>query len=150
MAKHGTGRLSQLLHTLQIIVLGLVAAASASPTYPVKSTYGYSNGGGSYVVRSQIHCIPGEPCGDGVLLDLPTVPAGGSFRTEHREPIIHKSKREANPSVQSAYSYGNGGSYAQLSQVNCLLGDPCELPTIPTRPAGGPFRYEFRHHAKAN
>ena len=81
---------------------------------------------------------------------LPTVPAGGSFRAETRGAIIHKSKREANPSVQSAYSYGNGGSYAQLSQVNCLPGDPCELPTIPTRPDGGPFRYEFRHHAKAN
>ena len=84
------------------------------------------------------------------LPSLPTVPAGGSFRTETREAIIHMSKREANPSVQSAYSYGNGGSYTQLSQVICLPGDPCELPTIPTRPAGGPFRYEFRHHAKAN
>ena len=60
-------------------------------------------------------------------------------------------KREANPSVQSTYGYGQGGTYVLSSQVNCLPGDPCERLPLPARPNGGdPFRSEFRHHAKAS
>ena len=56
-----------------------------------------------------------------------------------------------NPSVQTAYGYGQGGSYVLSSSVACLPGDPCVRPPLPTRPVGGdPFRSEFRHHAKAN
>ena len=83
-----------------------MAAVIASPIYPVKSTYGYGNGRGSYVVRSQVDCIRGEACG--ALPSLPAFRGRGAFRTESREPIIHKGKREANP-VKTAYSYSNGG-----------------------------------------
>ena len=63
--------------------------------------------------------------------------------------IIHK--REANPSVQSTYGYGQGGTYVLSSQVNCLPGHPCERLPLPTRLNGGdPFRSELRIHATAN
>ena len=137
---------SLISQKLQIIVLGLVAAASAVPTYPVQFTYGYGQGG-NYVLRSQVASLPGEPRG---ILPLPARPVGGiPFRSEVRQEI--RDKRSADPSVQTAYGYGQGGSYVLSSSVACLPGDPCNLPAFPTRPVGGaPFRSEFRHHAKAN
>ena len=95
-------------------------------------------------MRSQVDCLPGEPCGA-----LPSLPAiqKGAFRTESREPIIHKSKRSASPTypVKSTYGYSNGdGSYVVRSQVDCLPGEPCgALPSLPSVPKGA-FRTESR------
>ena len=75
---------SLILQTLQIIVLGLVAAVSALPNPSVQTAYGYGQGG-SYVLRSEVASLPGEPRG---ILPLPTRPAGGSpFRSEVRQEI---------------------------------------------------------------
>ena len=73
---------------MQIIVLGLVAAVSALPTYPVQSTYGYGQGG-SYVVRSQSDCVAGDECAR--PKPLPSRPVGGGyFRSETRQEIRNR------------------------------------------------------------
>ena len=118
---------------------------SADPS--VQTAYGYGQGG-SYVLSSSVACLPGDPCN---LPAFPARPVGGApFRSEFRHHA-KANKRSADPSVQTAYGYGQGGSYVLSSSVACLPGDPCNLPAFPTRPVGGaPFRSEFRHHAKAN
>ena len=138
---------SLILQTLQIIVLGLVAAVSALPNPSVQTAYGYGQGG-SYVLSSSVACLPGDLC---ERPPFPTRPVGGDpSRSEFRHHA-KANKRSADPSVQTAYGYGQGGSYVLSSSVACLPGDPCNLPAFPTRPVGGaPFRSEFRHHAKAN
>ena len=107
---------SLISQKLQIIVLGLVAAVSALPTYPVRSetrqetrdkrsaeptypaqtTFALKQGA-TTVLRSQSHCVSGDGnCKRAP--PLPTIPEGrGPYRSETRQEI--RDKRSADPSV---------------------------------------------------